>query len=397
MTSSPSDTIYLDNAATSWPKPPSVLDAQIAFYRDFGVAAGRSGSFRAMQVQRTIEQCRSEIRQLINAHADDSIVFGFNGTDVLNMAIHGWVRPGDHVVATVVEHNSVLRPLEWLRQRQQVSISLAGSDERGRIDLDSIRQSLAPRTRLVIASHVSNVTGVIQPIEALGALCREHGVPLLVDACQSLGHIPVDVRRLQCDWLAASGHKGLQGPLGTGVLYLRSGVGAAIEPLRQGGTGTDSEQREQPASLPERLESGNPNSGGLFGLLAGVRSVAERGVEVIEEHERNWARRLCAGLREIASVRLICPDRDLATGIVSFVVEGHDPHELAMLLDSNHGIQVRAGLHCAPLMHRQLGTMDVGGTVRVSPGMNSTTEQIDRLLNALTNIRQFAISPTEKD
>jgi len=386
MTRSPTEMVYLDNAATSWPKPPSVLEAEASFYREFGVAAGRSSGYRAMQVRRTIEQCRAEIGQLINAAADDAIVFGFNGTDVLNIVIRGQVRPGDQVVSTVVEHNSVLRPLEWLRQRDRVSVRLVECDDEGRIDLDRLEQVVTEQTRLVVASQVSNVTGVIQPIEAVGRLCRDLGVPLLVDACQSVGHIPVDVQQLHCDWLAASGHKGLHGPLGTGVLYLKSGTGMAIDPLRLGGTGSDSERLEPPDSLPDRFESGNPNSAGLFGLLAGVRSVRQRGIEAIGQHEQRLARRLCEGLAEIDSVRIACPDRTTATGIVSFSVDGFDPHELAMLLDSEYGIQVRAGLHCAPLMHRQLGTIGSGGTVRVSPGMDSTEEQIDGLLDALTKL-----------
>ena len=386
MVSKENSFCYLDNAATSWPKPAAVLAAIQSFYGELGVAAERSGSSRAWTVERAIQKCRRQLRELLSAKADDSIIFGFNGTDVLNLAIHGVVERGDHVVATVVEHNSTLRPLEYLREHLGVSVSLAKCDSHGLVDPDAIASLIRSETRLVCLTHVSNVTGVIQPVEAVGQLCREREVLYLVDAAQSLGHVPVDVQQIGCDLLASSGHKGLLGPLGTGVLYIADQVKDSVRPLRQGGTGTQSQTAVQPVEMPYRLESGNLNSGGIMGLSAGLSHVLDTGLERVQRHESELSARLIAAMDEIKNLRLIgCQPKD-RTGTVSFQLAGTDPNQVASALDSTFGIQVRAGLHCAPKMHETLGTLLDGGTVRISPGMFNTEQDIDNVVLALREI-----------
>lgn len=390
MDSSKSPFCYMDNAATSWPKPPTVLAAIHSFYSELGVAAERSGSSRAWTVDRAIQKCRHQIAEILSAQRDASIVFGYNGTDVLNLAIHGVLNPGDHVVATVAEHNSVLRPLEYLRQHMGITYSLAECDSQGVVCPDSVEKLVHSRTRLMCLTHVSNVTGAVQPAKELGRICREHDLLYLLDAAQSVGHFPIDVSEVGCDLLAASGHKGLLGPLATGFLFLSERASATIRPLRQGGTGTQSETIESPSELPYRLETGNLNSAGIMGLSAGVGYVSGMGWGPIQDHELKLSRQLIDGLSAIDSVRLIGHQSPRRTGIVSFEIEGTDPNQVASILDSTFGIQVRAGLHCAPKMHESLGTLSRGGTIRVSPGMFNTEQDVQNVVSAIQDITATA-------
>jgi len=377
---------YLDNAATSWPKPAAVLSAMNSFYQDLGVAAERSGSARAGAVDRVIQKCRHQITEILSGDREASVVFGCNGTDVLNMALHGLLREGDHVVATVVEHNSVLRPLEYLRQHCGVTYTLAEADSNGVVCPDSIEQLVESSTRLVCLSHVSNVTGAVQPVQEVGRICRDRELLYLLDAAQSVGHFPVDVGSIGCDLLASSGHKGLLGPLGTGFLYIGNRAAPLLRPLRQGGTGTRSETIKQPDELPYRLETGNLNSAGVMGLSAGIEYISELGWEKVASHETELSNHLIGGLAEIGPVRLIGHQSAHRTGIVSFQVDGIDPSQLAGVLDASFGIQVRAGLHCAPKMHDSLGTLAGGGTVRVSPGMFNTVSDVQNMISAIEQV-----------
>jgi cysteine desulfurase family protein len=378
--------IYLDNAATSWPKPPAVYDAVDHYLRDVGAPSGRSGYREALEANRIVEQARRGVAGLIGASAGE-IVFGFNGSDVLNIAILGVVRPGDHVITTVCEHNSVLRPLRALRETAEVAVTYVPCDGEGVVSPDDIRAALRPNTRLVAVVHCSNVTGAIQPIAEIGRLVRESGAVFLVDAAQSLGHVPIDVRQFEIDLLAAPGHKGLLGPLGTGVLYIRKGIEKELRPLRCGGTGTQSEVDRQPDAMPEKFEPGNHNVVGLAGLAAAVEFLRDESIAEIEKHHRRLTVRLLQGLEDIAGLTIHGPrlagDR---TSVVSITLDGYDPQELAALLEASHGIQCRAGLHCAPRMHAALGTTAGGGTVRFSPGFATTPEEIDAVLVALGEI-----------
>ncbi len=268
--------IYLDNAATSWPKPPEVYDAVDDYQRRLGAPAGRGAYGTGVEVQRMVADCRKTIAELLNAGSPSRVVFGFNGTDVLNMALHGILREGDHVVTSVVEHNSVLRPLKWLEQHRSVSVTRVDCDADGVVDAENLVDAFQSSTKLIALTHASNVTGAIQPIEDAARLAHDNDALLLVDAAQSLGHLPINVQSQRIDLLAASGHKGLLGPLGTGVLYIADGLEAQMESLRQGGTGTKSEEDVQPSELPFMLEAGNLNVPGLVGLGAGAAYVKKR-------------------------------------------------------------------------------------------------------------------------
>lgn len=386
------DRIYLDNAATSWPKPEAVYEAVDRYQREIGGPNGRSGYREALEANRIVERAREGIAALIGASDPQQVVFGFNGTDVLNLAIRGVVRPGDHVVTTVCDHNSVLRPLRALRETADVSVSYVPCDGQGFVSPDDVRAALRPDTRLVAVVHASNVIGAVQPIEAIGRIAREHEVLFLVDAAQSLGHVPIDVAQLEADLIAAPGHKGLLGPLGTGVLYIRPGVERQLAPLRVGGTGSQSDQDRQPEELPDKYEPGNHNLPGLAGLVAGVEFLQQQRISNIHEHHTRLAARLLDGLRDVEGITIHGPQTAAdRTSVVSVTLEGYDPQELAAVLEATHRIQCRAGLHCAPRMHEALGTTAGGGTLRISPGYATTLEDIDAAVAALQEVAAVSL------
>ncbi|HEY1068210.1 MAG TPA: aminotransferase class V-fold PLP-dependent enzyme, partial [Pirellulales bacterium] len=361
--------IYLDNAATSWPKPESVYAAVAHAMRDLGAAAGRGVSAEGTEVDRRIDAARAGIASLLGVAEPKRVIFTHNGTDSLNLAIHGLLRPGDHAIATAVDHNSVLRPLQELAATGAIELTIAACDESGVVDPQAIERALRKNTRLVAFPHASNVTGAIQPAAEIVALAHEVKAFALLDAAQTLGSIPLDARELGADLIAAPGHKGLLGPLGTGVLYLAPGVEKELRPVRQGGTGTESERDRQPDSLPEKYEAGNLNVPGLLGLGAGVAWLKQRGVAAIAAHERELTERLTARLIEIDGVQLYGP-RDSANrvGIVAVNLVDCDPRELSVMLETSFRVQTRAGLHCAPRMHAALGTVNQNGTLRLSVG-----------------------------
>lgn len=380
--------IYLDNAATSWPKPEAVYRAVDDYQRRLGAPAGRGTYHEAAEVERLIRQCRQRLAELISGDESERMIFTFNGTDSLNLALHGLLRPGDHVITSVCEHNSVLRPLRQLQDQADVRVTYVRCDGAGYVDPQEFRRAIQPRTRLIALTHASNVTGAIQPVADVGSLAREAGVLYLVDAAQSLGHVPIDVKQIGCDLLAAPGHKGLLGTLGTGVLYVGPGVEAQLMTTRQGGTGTRSDEDIQPTTLPDRYESGNHNASGLIGLNEGIGEVMRRGLSAIAEHEHGLATRLLEGLQDARGITLYGPSSSSAgprAGVVSLNLEGFEPQELAALLDATASIQVRAGIHCAPRMHQALGTSP-RGTVRFSPGIYNTAEDIDAAAAVLREI-----------
>ena len=360
--------IYLDNAATSWPKPDSVYEAIDDYQRRLGAPAGRGTYREALEVERRLDQTRSALASLIGATSPKQIIFAYSGTDALTLALLGLLRLGDHVVTTTSEHNAVLRPLRYLEKVGRIQVTRVAPNSEGIVPADAVVAGLRDETRLVALIHVSNVTGAVQPIEEVARRLRQHKALLLVDAAQSVGHLPLNVTEIGCDLLAAPGHKGLLGPLGTGFLYIAPGRESDLQPVRIGGTGTQSDQDEVPDELPYRFEAGNLNVPGLIGLGAGIQYVLERGVIAIEEHEQQLRRQLIDTLADIPGVTVHEPGLSGRGGIVSLTVSGYDPQELAVLLDQVASIQVRAGFHCAPQIHEALGTRAGGGTVRISPG-----------------------------
>lgn len=379
--------IYLDNAATSHPKPESVYAAVDYYNRSLGAAAGRGGYRTAVEVDAVLRTCRKRAASLLGAESPERVAFAFNATDALNMALHGLLETGDHVVTTAAEHNSVLRPLGGLVDRRGIELSVVPVDAAGRVDPAAVRDALRHNTRLVVVQHASNVTGCVQPIEDIGSDAHQAGALVLVDAAQTAGHLAIDLADWPVDLLACAGHKGLLGPLGTGLLYVRPGLEDQLNGLRQGGTGSFSEQDRQPETMPDRLEAGNPNAPGLFGLEAGLEWLEERGVETIAAAEASLVERLLAGLEPLENISLVGPGPDSPrVGVVSLVSESLEPHELATVLDESFGIQARAGLHCAPGVHRAAGTFESGGTLRLSVGPFTTDTQIDAACEAIAAV-----------
>ena len=302
------------------------------------------------------------------------------------------MRPGDHVVTTVCDHNSVLRPLRALAELAGVEVSYVPCDGEGFVSPDDVRSVLRADTRLVAVVHASNVTGAVQPVAAIGRIVREHGALFLVDAAQSLGHVPLDVSTFDVDLVAAPGHKGLLGPLGTGVLYMRSGVEQEIEPLRYGGTGSRSDEDRQPEDLPDKFEPGNHNLPGLAGLVASCEFLAKKTVDALHKHHTALTARLLERLQSIEGVTVHGPQSTAnRTSVVSITIDGYEPQELAAVLEASHRIQCRAGLHCAPRMHAALGTTAGGGTLRISPGFSTTLEEIDTLATALEEVASVSL------
>lgn len=379
--------IYLDNAATSFPKPESVYSAMDDYNRRIGAAIGR-GAYRAtLEATGIVQRCRKKIAELLGAEGPERILFTFNCTDSLNLALHGVLQPGDHVITSIIDHNSVLRPLTEMRRKLGIEVTRIGADATGKVDPGEFKHALRPQTKLIALIHASNVMGTIQPVAEVGQIAREAGVLFLVDAAQTAGHLPIDLQKLPIDILAGPGHKGLLGPLGTGILYLRPGVEARLSSFRQGGTGTRSEDDVQPESLPDKYESGNHNAPGLVGLEAAVSWLLARGVNSVHHEARALVRQLLEGLTGIRGVRSFGPASNQdRVAVVSVAIEGFDAQQVAAILDQTFGIETRAGLHCAPGAHRAIGSFDSGGTVRVSVGPFTTTDDVTATIEALRQI-----------
>jgi cysteine desulfurase family protein len=375
--------LFLDNAATSFPKPESVYRAMDAAMREVGVAPGRGGYRQSLAAARIVFETRSALARFFGVSDSSRLIFTHSATESLNIAVNGLLHPGDHVVSSTVEHNALLRPLHLVRGRGvEVSFVPAGRD--GIVSERDIARAMRPNTRLVALAHCSNVTGAVQPIEEIARIARGGGALFLVDAAQSAGYLPLDAEGMGIDLLAAPGHKGLLGPPGTGILAVAEGL--RLEPLLVGGTGGNASSPDQPEELPERFESGTTNTPALAGLKAGLDFVLETGVEVIRAHGKLLLGELLSGLGATPGVTVYGPLTGEHGGAVSFTVEGHDPATLGFLLDSEYGISVRAGLHCAPDVHRTIGTYPTG-TVRVSPGFFNTEADIACFLKALYQLK----------
>ena len=386
--------IYFDNAATSWPKPASVIDAMVHFMTEVGANPGRSAHRMSIEAGRIVYETREAVARLFNVADPLRIVFGLNATEALNLALRGILRPGDHVVTTSMEHNSVMRPLRALEEAGAIEISVVPCTTSGLLDPADVQSALRPETRMIVLNHASNVVGSVLPVAEVGEVARRHGALLLVDAAQTAGCYPLDMEAMSIDLLAFTGHKALLGPQGTGGLCIGERVGAEdIEPVKRGGTGSRSQREEQPTFLPDRCESGTPNTVGLAGLRAGVEFVLQEGVQAIRAHEVSLTRRLIAGLREIPGVTVYgSHDPELQTAAVSFNVKGLEPSEVGLMLDEGHGILSRVGLHCAPAAHRTIGTFPVG-TVRFGLSCFSTAQEVDAAVRA---VREIAVGRRTK-
>ena len=373
--------VYLDNAATSFPKPPRVYERLREYLERYGGCPGR-GSYRmAKETEAVLEETRALLAELFGVKEPRRIVFTLNATDALNMAIKGTVAPGDHVVTTVLEHNSVMRPLNRLEHKGLIQVTRVGVSSDGLVDPGDIRKALTARTTLVAVIHGSNVTGALQPIKEIGPIVREHGALFLVDAAQTAGAVPMDVEAACIDLLAFPGHKALLGLPGTGGLYV--GPRARLAPWREGGTGVLSELPLQPEELPYNLEAGSPNTLGLAGLRESVQFILQYGVKWIRAHELSLTRRLLDGLRIDERFRVYGPPAsEHRVAVVAVNVAGCSPTAVAEFLDRAYDIAVRAGLHCAPGVHQALGTFPEG-TIRISPGYFTKDADIDRCLEAL--------------
>ncbi len=376
--------IYLDNAATSFPKPESVYQTLDAFARSQLANPGRAGHKMALAAERALDDCRHLLNQFFHGKEPERFIFTLNCTDALNMAFKGVLQDGDHVVTTDLEHNSVSRPLRALELAGRISLTRLHADSGGTISPDDVRRAITPKTRLIAITHASNVTGTVQPILDIGRLARENDLLFLVDAAQTAGVLPIDVQEMCIDLLAFPGHKSLFGPTGTGALYV--GPRVKVRAWREGGTGGDSASETQPAEYPYFLEGGTPNVLGVAGLAAGIRYVMDTGLERIHGHEVELTERLWQRLDSMPAYEVFGHrDHSRRVGTISFRNKALPAAELGGILDEAFDIAVRPGLHCAPYIHRSLHTFPEG-TVRVSTGPFNTTEDIDRLADALGEI-----------
>ncbi|HEX7008873.1 MAG TPA: aminotransferase class V-fold PLP-dependent enzyme [Phycisphaeraceae bacterium] len=382
--------VYMDNAATSFPKPPGVLEAMTHYATQLGASPGRGAYAEAQEAGRLMRLCRQRINQLINGENPDHVIFTLNTTDALNLGIRGLLRPGDHAITTWLDHNSILRPFNALANLNELEQTRVPCDpQTGLVDPDDIRRAIRPDTRLIAVVHGSNVTGTLQPIAAIGRIAREHDIPLLVDAAQTLGHVPVDVQRDCIDLLAFPGHKGLLGPLGTGGLYIRPGIEKRMRTVREGGTGSISEQDLQPDFMPDRFEPGSHNAIGIIGLSEGVRWILDRGVDQLWRHEQELTAAMIEGLQDdTPGLTYYGPQGvEHRCGVFSVRIEGFEgPQALADILEKEFGILTRAGVHCAPLAHKTIGTHALGGTTRLSLGPFLTVQDVRDACEALRTV-----------
>lgn len=392
----PSSRVYVDNAATSFPKPPRVLQAMVNYAQAVGASAGRGAYAEAQESSRLISVCRDRLNKLFHGESADHFIFTLNCSDALNMVLHGLLRPGDHAISTAMDHNSVLRPLNELAAHGQITRSIVPADAAtGLVDPQDIRRAITAKTRLVVIAHASNVSGTLQDIREIGKIAREAGAAFLVDAAQSAGHVPIDVRANSIDFLAVPGHKGLLGPLGTGVLYIRPGMEKLLRTVRQGGTGSVSESDLQPEFMPDRFEPGSHNAIGIAGLSEGLAWVLEQTVEKLHARDQSLCAAFMQAVQGLEALTFLGPHQ-LAqrVGVFSVRLDGWEPLALAAELENKFNILTRPGLHCAPLAHRTFGTHLPAvagkpasvGTTRLSFGPFLTPTDLNRCAAALRSI-----------
>jgi len=377
--------IYFDNAATSWPKPEAMINAMAAFNAHVGSNPGRSGHRLSIEAGRIIFNARETIASLLGARDPLSVIFTRNATEGINTVVRGLLHPGDHVITSNMEHNSVMRPLRAM-EPDGVELSVVSCSGTGDISPDDIASAIKKSTKMIIVTHASNVTGIIMPIAEIAEIARENGVVMCVDAAQTAGSLPIDVIRDNIDILVFTGHKSLYGPQGTGGFYIRKGLEKMVSPLERGGTGSGSEFEEQPDFMPDRFESGTPNTIGIAGLGAGAGYVAAMGIDTIREKEIALTKLFLDGIRSIKGVR-IYGDKNPAkrSATVSFTIDGMSPSDISFDLDERFNIMSRPGLHCAPSAHRTIGTFP-DGAVRFSFGIFTTEKEIATAIKAIETL-----------
>jgi cysteine desulfurase family protein len=376
--------VYLDHAATSWPKPPEVFEAMRKAMEEAAANPGRGSHRMAVKASRVLYGTRKTLADLFGVKNPNDIALTSNTTEALNLAIKGYLREGDHVIATMIEHNSVRRPLEYLKRTRGIQVDYIPVDEEGQLDVQLMEGAFRSNTRLVVCSHSSNLLGSIIPLVEIGELVRRRGAVLLVDAAQSAGMLDIHVEEMHVGMLAFPGHKGLLGPQGTGGLYISPDID--LEPLLHGGTGSQSEAIEQPTVRPDRYEAGTPNTIGYAGLQAGVKKVLEWTPQHIYRHEWELTQYMMEGLQEVGGLRILGPALGQArTGIVAFVSERYSASELAFRLDREYGIAVRAGYHCTPLAHMVSGTEQTGA-IRASVGISTSRDEVEFMRKAIAEI-----------
>ena len=380
--------LNLDHAATSALKPAVVGERLTRYFQEGALSAGRSGSQRSQQMSREIASARAALARLLGAARPEQLVFTSGGTEGLNLVLQRWLKPGDHVVITALEHNSVLRPLTWLQQTLGVSVTQVEPESHGCVDVAAVAAAIQSETRLICCVHASNVLGTLQPVAEICELARKQGVATLIDAAQTAGHVPIDVQAWGCDFLVTPAHKGLLGPLGTGVAYLAEGREELLPPLLLGGTGTFSEQALQPLDMPGRYESGSPNVPGLLGLAAALTVVTPEFVRAEQQRQHALTTHFLERLSSISGLTVYAAEapREQRVGVVSLNIAGYDPRIVETILDAHYGIEVRSGFHCAPQAHAWLGTAAIGGTVRCSWGYGTTPADLERAATALQEI-----------
>lgn len=373
--------IYLDNAATSHPKPESVYQRIDYILRKIGGNPGSSSHSMALNASRVIFEARESVAKLFNIKDSSRIVWTKNATEAINVALKGILKSGNHVVTTSIEHNAVAKPLKRLEQ-EGVRVTRVKPDKDGVVRADDIEKAITKETRLISVVHASNVFGAILPVAEIGKLCRKKGILFMIDAAQTAGTMPIDIDSLQVDVFCATGHKSLFGPQGTGFLYIKEGV--EPRPLIDGGTGEDDEMKE----MPDRLETGTMNTPGIGGLGAGVDFLLKEGVEKIRRYEEGLISQIIDGLRNTKNIKIIGPLNAMdRTCLISFNIEGKDPSDVGHRLDNEFGIMVRCGLHCAPQAHKTAGTYP-SGAIRVSPGYFNTPKEIEEFLRAVREIAE---------
>jgi cysteine desulfurase / selenocysteine lyase len=378
--------IYLDHAATSWPKPHEVITAMADFLERAGGNPGRAGHRLSIEAGRIVYNVRDTLAEFFNASDPLQVIFTANATQAINLCLYGILRQGDHVIASSMEHNAVMRPLRNLESRG-VDLSVAPCAPDGSIDPEAVVAEIRPSTRIIAVTHASNVTGAILPIAEIAHAAHQAGALLLVDAAQTAGVLPIDVQAMNIDFLAFTGHKGLQGPPGTGGLVIGNRISAKdMEPLWRGGTGSRSESEIQPEDLPDKFESGTMNGPGIAGLGAGVQYIMGKGIKAIRAQEIELTRQLAGGIKGIDGVAVYGPeDVTRSVAIVSFTAAGHRVSDIGLRLDEEFGILSRVGLHCAPAAHRTIGTLP-DGVVRFALGLETTKEEIALAIEAVKKI-----------
>lgn len=377
--------IYLDNSATTFPKPESVYRFMDSFYRTHGVSPGRSGFDCAIETEEFVSATRRLLMELFNGDDPNRLTYSYNASDSLNNLIQGLAMPGDHVISTCLEHNSVIRPLNHLELEGRITVTYVPFDGRGYLNPDDIRKAIRPNTKMVVMNHCSNVIGTVQPVGEVGRICRDHGIFLIVDTTQSAGAIPIDMKAMCIDAVAFTGHKCLMGPTGIGGSYVNENV--PVRYTRFGGTGVRSAQKTHLEEFPYRLEVGTLNMLGVAGLHAGVQWVLEQGIENLHHREMALWQRMVEGMRSIPGVILYCADSpENHNPVLSLNIKGMDSGDVGTFLDVDYGIACRTGLQCAPLVHEVLGTDGIHGTVRLSIGPFNTDSDIDAAIQAIEEI-----------